>query len=271
MAIENGTYLAQLFDPQVVGDKIATDYGKFITVSNFFNTETNLVGNPGDTLTRNQYEYIGDANVLAEGEDDTPAKLATKQINVKVEKVSKQVILTDEAVLSGSDDPYGEATTQIAQAIAFKDDADAVKALQTTTLTATGTTLASAIVAGRKALKERGMKLTNYIFCNTADYFDMIADYAHWLPASEIAANLQLQGVLGQYFGVNVVTTDTVAIGKPILMLEGAGRKEMKRQFLAEQDRDLSNYSTLLAGSEHRVYYLYDAKGAVNLTVGTGA
>lgn len=255
------------FIPQVVGDKIATDYGKFITVSNFLDVDTNLVGTPGDTLTRFQYEYIGDADVLAEGADDTPVKLLSNPISVKVVKVSKQVQLTDELILAGAGDPYGEAATQIAQSIALKDDADAIAALKTTTLTGTGSTLAEAIVDGRKKLKERGMKLANYVFVNSGDYFDMLADNKNWIPASEIAANLVQKGVVGMYMGVNVIPTDTVEVGAPILMLQGALKKEMKRQFLAERDRDLSNYTWLLAGSEHRVLYLYDKTGAVKLTV----
>ncbi len=262
------TKTTDLFIPEVLGDKIATDYGKFITVSNFVDVSTTLVGRPGDTVTRYQFKYIGDADVLAEGEDDTPAKLESEPIPVKVVKVSKQVLITDEAILAGAGDPYGEAATQIAQAIALKDDADAIAALNTTELTGSGATLAEAIVDGRKKLKERGMKIANFAFVNSADYFDMLADNKNWIPASEIAAGLVQSGVVGQYMGVNVVPTDTVETGSPILMLQGALKKEMKRQFLAERDRDLTNYTWLLAGSEHRLMYLYDATGAVKLTVG---
>jgi len=258
---------ADNFIPQVVGDKIATDYGKFITVSNFVDTSTELVGVPGDTLTRFQYEYIGDAAVLAEATDDTPVALKSNPIPVTVVKVSKQVQLSDELILSGAGDPYGEAATQIAQAIALKDDADAIAALLTSTVTGTGTTLAEAIVDGRKKLGERGMKLQNYVFVNSADYFDMLADNKNWIPASEIAADLVQKGVVGMYMGVNVIPTDTVTAKAPILMLQGALKKEMKREFLAERDRDLANYTWLLAGSEHRVMYLYDKTGAVKLTV----
>ena len=261
------TMTTDLFIPQVVGDKIATDYGKFITVSNFVDTSTTLVGRPGDTVTRYQFAYIGDATVLAEGADDTPVKLESTPIPVKVVKVSKQVLITDEAILAGAGDPYGEAATQIAQAIALKDDADAIAALKTTQLTGTGATLAEAIVDGRKKLLERGMKKANYAFANSSDYFDMLADHKNWVPASEIAADMVLKGVVGQYMGVNIVPTDSVEAGSPILMLEGALKKEMKRDFLAERDRDLTNYTWLLAGSEHRLMYLYDATGAVKLTV----
>ena len=110
------TVKSGLFIPEVVGDQIATDYGKFITVSNFFNTKYDLVGKPGDTVKRNQFNYIGDAAVLAEAADDTPVALTSAPISVTIEKVSKQVQITDEAILSGADDPYAEAARQIAMA-----------------------------------------------------------------------------------------------------------------------------------------------------------
>lgn len=264
------TKKANLFIPQVVGDKIATDYGKFITVSNFADTSYDLVGRPGDTVTRNQYNYIGNAAVLAEGVDDTPVLLTSTPITATIVKVSKQVQLTDEAILSAADDPYGEAATQIAMAIALKDDADAITALGTTELTATGATTAAAIVAGRKRFGEAGMKVANYVFVHSADYFDMLADHANWVPASEIAADMVVRGVVGMYMGAYVIPTDSVTAKAPVLMMQGALRKEMKREFLAERDRDITNYTWILAGTEHRIYYLYNAGGAVKLTVGAG-
>lgn len=262
------TLKSGLFIPQVVGDKIATNYGRFITVSNFADVDTTLVARPGDTITRNQFAFIGAATVLAEGADDTPVALTSTPITKTVVKVSKQVQITDEAIMSAADDPYGEAAEQIAMAIAIKDDTDAIAELKTTTQTAgtAGGGLAAAIVAGRKVFGERGMKLNNYVFVHTSDYYDMLADHANWIPASELAADLVVRGVVGQYMGAYVVPTDTVTAASPVMMLEGALKKEMKRDFLAEQDRDLSNYTWLLAGSEHRVYWLMDATGAVKLS-----
>lgn len=49
------TTKANLFIPQVVADQIATDYGNAIVVSSYFETENNLVGKAGDTLTFPQY------------------------------------------------------------------------------------------------------------------------------------------------------------------------------------------------------------------------
>lgn len=265
------TKTTDLFIPEVVGQKIATDYGRFITVSNFATIDRTLVGRAGDTITRNQFQFIGAANVLAEGAPDTPVKLESAPVTKKIVKVSKQVEITDEAKLSGGDNPYGEGIEQIAMAIAIKDDADAITELMTTTQTATGTSLAKAIVAGMKVFGERGMKIPAICFANSADYYDMVADYANWIPASEIAADLVQAGVVGKYMGANIVPTDTVTAKAPVMMLKGALSKEMKRDFLAEKDRILNNgttsYADLLAGSELRVYWLNNVANAVKLTV----
>lgn len=265
------TKTTDLFIPQVVGKKIETDYGKFITVSKFAQVDRTLVGRPGDTITRNQFVFIGQANVLSEGSPDTPVKLESAPVTKKIVKVSKQVELTDEAIMAGGDNPYGEAIEQIAMAIALKDDADAITEIKTTTQTASGTSLATAIVAGMKVFGERGMKIPAIAFVNSSDYYDMVADNKNWIPASEISAELVQLGVVGKYMGANVVPTDSVTAGAPIMMLKGALSKEMKRDFLAEKDRILNNgttsYADLLAGSEHRVYWLNNVANAVKLTV----
>lgn len=265
------TQTGDLFIPQVVGQKIATDYGRFITVSNFATVDTTLVARPGDTITRNQFVFVGAANVLGEGVADTPVKLESAPITKKVCKVSKQIEITDEAILAGGDNPYGEAIEQIAMSIAIKDDADAITELMTTTQTATGNTLAKAIVAGMKVFGERGMKIPAIAFVNTSDYYDMVADYANWIPASEVAAELVQLGVVGKYMGANIVPTDTVNAKAPVMMLKGALSKEMKRNFLAENQRILNNgttsYAELLAGTEHRVYWLNNVANAVKVTV----
>lgn len=210
---------------------------------------------------------IGDAEVVAEGDDYTPAQLTASTVSVKVEKVGKQVSITDEALNSGYGNPYGEASTQIAHAVAIKDDKDAISCLLTSTRTATGATLDGAILAGMKVLGE--MALTNdvYCFCNTAEYYDMIGTKS-FIPASQMLAEKVTKGVVGEYLGVKVIPTDTVTANAPILMVRGAGKKVNKASFTAEQDRDLSNHTYLLDGTEHRVMYLYNASKVVKLTIG---
>ena len=103
----------------------------------------------------------------------------------------------------------------------------------------------------------------------------MVADHDNWIPASEISAKLVQQGVVGKYFSCNVVPTDSVETGSPILFVEGALSKEMKKSFEAENKRLLNDviegtavsYGELLAGYEHRVYWANDLTKIVKLTV----
>lgn len=266
MAVEY-TLNSDNFVPEVVGDLIATDYNKYITVSNFIDVDTTLVGQPGDTLTLDQYNYIGDAEVLAESAIGSASKLTSGKITKTVVKVAKGVVLTDEVVNSVFGDPYGEAVKQIAQSIAFKDDADVITELATATQTATGTSLAKSIVAGLKVYGERALRNDVITFCNTSDYYDMIADYQNWIPASEISADLVQKGAVGRYFGATVVPTDTVTAKSPYLYITHSAKKVMKANFLAERERELTNFTWLLAGSEHRAQFLVVPKGVVKLTV----
>lgn len=261
------TMKANLFIPQVVADQIATDYGNAIVVSSYFDQDNTLVGRAGDTLTFPQFQYIGDASVIAEGGPITPAQLTCGTVTKSVVKVVKQVELTDEALNSGYGNPRGEATTQIGKAIALKDDKDAITELLTANQTAKDTTLDGAIVKGLKVLGEKALQNTVYCFVNTSNYYDMIGAKT-WVPASEMVASMVTRGVAGQYMGVTVIPTDTVAVDAPILMIPGAGRKINKASFEFEYDRDLSNHTHLLDGSEHRVMYLYDESKVVKLAIG---
>ena len=78
--------------------------------------------------------YIGDADIVAEGEAVTIEKMTTSTRKATVKKAMKGIGLTDEAVLSGYGNPVGEANTQLAQAIAAKVDNDCMDALQTASL-----------------------------------------------------------------------------------------------------------------------------------------
>ena len=66
----NGTYLANLFNPQVVGDRIEKklfDYIRFAPLARVYN---NLVGRPGSTVTLPYYNSIGAATAVCEGRSD---------------------------------------------------------------------------------------------------------------------------------------------------------------------------------------------------------
>ena len=113
-----GTYLANLFDPQVIGDRINQKLFDLIRFAPLADVHNNLVGRPGSTITLPYYNSIGVAQLIPEGTDIPISQLTESTKEVTIAKYGKGVQITDEAVLSAYGDPIGEAVDQIAKAIA---------------------------------------------------------------------------------------------------------------------------------------------------------
>lgn len=123
------TKMENMINPQVMADMISGKIEKKIVVTPFAKVDTTLEGQAGDTVTVPAFNYIGDAEDTAEGATVTATQLTASSTTFAIKKAMKAVSLTDEAVLSGYGNPVGEATTQLAKAIASKVDADAMDVL----------------------------------------------------------------------------------------------------------------------------------------------
>lgn len=128
------TKVTDLINPEVMADMISAKLPNKIVVLPFAKIDTTLVGRPGDTITIPKYKYIGDAEDVAEGVKCETVKLEADTTTATVKKAMKAVDITDEALLSGYGNPSGEATNQLANAIASKVDNDAMDALFDATL-----------------------------------------------------------------------------------------------------------------------------------------
>ena len=62
------TKIADLIDPEVMGDMVSARIPKKLRVAPFAKVDDTLAGVPGDTITVPAYAYIGDADIVAEGE-----------------------------------------------------------------------------------------------------------------------------------------------------------------------------------------------------------
>lgn len=126
---ENLTKLEHLIDPEVMAPMISAKLGASIVATPFAKIDDTLQGQSGSTITVPKYEYIGDAEDVAEGVEQGESILSATSKEYKVKKAVKDVILTDEAVLSGYGNPVGEANNQLGMAIANKVDNDVVNEL----------------------------------------------------------------------------------------------------------------------------------------------
>lgn len=266
----NATKLANLFNPQVVGDLIDKKLVDAIRFSPLATVDTTLAGRPGSKLTLPSYAYIGDAEVVAEGADIPVAQLTQSTVEVEIHKIGKGVQITDEAVLSGYGNPDEEAVDQLLTSLASQADKEMLAVLEGigSEMTHTGAAVLSADDVA-DALVKFGEDIDGekVLLCNAEDY-NAIRKANDWVPASEIAANMVIRGSVGMVHGCQVVISNKLA-GKPAFIVKpGALRLILKRDTLVETDRDIVNKSTVITADKHSVAYLYDASKAIKITRG---
>ena len=273
------TLLANMVNPQVMADMVEQKYVDLMKFAPLATIDTTLEGRPGNTITLPNFTYIGDAATLNENTNLTLNVLATSTTNVTIHKIAKGVEITDEAVLSGYGDPYGEAVDQIALAIASQLDNEVLNILHSITgdmaaSTANNTTLptASYIVSALELFGEDIEDGPTVALVSPAVYTAMRTTVGAntWIPASEIAAGIAVRGVVGEFQGCQVMVSNKLkstgaGAGDIYLVKPGALRIFLKRDTLIEYDRDIIKFTNVITASKHFAAYLYNAAKAVRI------
>ena len=266
------TKIAQLVNPEVMADMVSAKLPKMIKFTPLAYVERELVGQPGNTLTVPKWEYSGDAKDIEEGVAIETDQLTTKKSTMTIKKAGKGIELTDEAVLSGLGDPIGQATHQIALAIANKVDNDLVVEAKKATqyvddAPVTGDALDKALAVFADEEDARYVALIN-----PEDAIALRKDTVkEWVRGSEIGANIVVSGTFGETHGVQIVRSKKVEKGKGFLVKVsavdtdtddvakyGAFVINLKRDVAIETDRDILKKTTVITGDEHYGVYLYD-------------
>lgn len=256
-----GTYLGDLFNPQVVGDRIDKKLFNLIRFAPLARQYDTLVGRPGNTVTLPYYNSIGVATEVAEGHDIPISQLTQDEATVTITKYGKGVQITDEAVLSGYGDPIGEAVDQIAQAIAQAVD-NCMLAVMGTGASASMTTDAAAFTADglASALTLFGEDIDGekVLLVSPAAY-EVIRKATGWIAGTDVAANLVIRGTVGMIYGCQVVVSNKLtAANAAYIVKPGALAIYTKRSTMVETDRDIINKSTVITADRHFAVYLLD-------------
>ena len=263
------TYLSNLVDPEVMGnliDKKLVDYMKFAPLAT---VDTTLQGRAGDTISLPYYRYVGDAATLAEAATLTPAQLSASTVSVQIHKIAKGVQITDEAILSAYGSPVDEIAKQLALAIASQEDNEVLGTLAnigaSMTHTTSGNPTDTDIIA---ALEKFGEDIdgTKAVLVSPAVYTAMRSNVNSWIPASELAADIKIKGVVGEYQGCQVMVTNKLTTSKNIYIVKpDALRIFIKRGTVVEADRNILNFTNVFTASKHFATYLYDASKAIKI------
>lgn len=268
VSTSTGTYLTNLFNPQVVADLINSKLIDNLVFAPLARIDTTLEGRAGNTVTLPYYSYIGAAEVVNEGEDIPITQLTQSTKQVTVVKIGKALQITDEALLSGYGDPAGEAVDQAAKAIADKVEkmllADMNEHAEKVYLPTANLTPADIPLA----LAEFGEDADGdkVLICSPEFYATLLGE--NWVPASEIAAEIKVRGALGMAYGCQVIVSNRVKNNNFFIIKRDALAIFMKRDTMVEIDRDILNQSNVFAASKLFAPYLLNPNNLIKIVNG---
>ena len=266
------TRLANLVNPQVMAGLVQKKLINNLVFGAVADTDTNLVGTPGNTLLFPSFNYIGTAEVYGEGSTISVSRLTASTVSATVQKWCVGASITDEAALSGYGDPLNEATNQIA--LSLRDAVDNAMLATLNSDISSAMTYETASTATDPAATDINLALELFgedvdgvkvAFVSPAIY-TQLRTATGWLPASEIAASIVVRGAVGEAYGCQIVVTNKLTVPKNIYIVKpGALRLILKKDVEIEADRDILKKETVITGAIHGVTYLYDASKAIKI------
>lgn len=264
------TTLEQMIDPEVMGEMILAQLPKAIKFGAIAPIDDTLSGRPGDTVTVPRWKYIGDAQDVAEGAAINYAQMTNSTDTFTVKKAAKGVKLTDEAILSGYGDPVGEATRQIAMAIASKLDNDTLAAATKSRLTLASAdftkldfidTIEAAFIDDTSDNNFEGddANAQGVIYMNPKDVNKVRKAAAQdWDRATALGDSILSTGVFGGVLGWQFIRSRKVPVGSAIVAKPGAMKTYLKRAVQSETGRDMDAKSTKFNADMHYGVAIYD-------------
>jgi N4-gp56 family major capsid protein len=261
------TKLNNLINPEVMADMISAKIDNAIVVTSFAKVDTTLEGQPGSTITVPRYNYIGDADDVAEGEEIVDTELTATAVEYTVKKAAKGVTLTDEAVLSSYGNPVGETTSQLAMSIRGKVEGDCIsELLESSNTYPAGGEISYAGVVGAIDLFNEEMNSEKVMFINPKQVSTLRLD-PNFTSADKYDNNVIMSGEIGMIANTRVVPSrrvkDTGGTYKcPIVKVETDERTEddipaitiyTKRDTNVETERNTHNKTTFISADKHYV------------------
>ena len=259
------TKLSNMINPEVLASMVDGELEFALKFTNLATVDNTLVGRPGNTVSLPAYKMIGEAVDVAEGEAIPVEALATEMENVTVKKAGKGVRITDEAILSGYGDPLGQASKQLAKAIAAKVDTDVMACLEGIGEEMTINKALSAEVVSEALVKfGEDLEGQKVLLVSPAQLHTLKQDPT-WLSVQELGKEALVEGAIGQIHGCDVVisnrVTNTNYIVKP-----GAVAIYLKKDTSLETERIPSIRATELTIDKHYTVHLADETKAIKIT-----
>ncbi|WZP35031.1 major head protein [Enterococcus phage vB_Efs10_KEN05] len=254
------TKIADLINPEVIGAFLHQKMLDNLVLAPFAEIDRTLQGRPGDTLTLPQWNFIGLAEDLAEGQELQSVKLTAEDRKATVKKVAKSVTLTDEAVLNAYVRPVDETVRQLAMAIAGKIDNDLFAAMRALTPSDVEMTDSYEWVIDAQVAFGEEFDEETYLFISPKRRASILKskDFIHIQQGVSV-----IKGHLGEIYGMNIVVSNKVSDNEAFVLKRGALTLLMKRDYMVEEVREGMKRQTNITADQHYVAFVKDAKRAI--------
>lgn len=198
------TQMNDMINPEVMGAMIGAKIEALAKITPYAKVDTTLVGVPGDTKTVPSWNYIGDAEDVAEGAEVGLSQLTAASTTFTIKKAMKAVGITQEAVNSGLGNPIGQAETQLAKSIVGKVDNDVLDAAYTSGNTYDGdvaTVIGYApIVRAVAKFEDEEDGIEKVMFIHPNQETDLLLD-SNFLSADKFEGGVAVRGSIGKIAG----------------------------------------------------------------------
>lgn len=226
------TTMSNMINPQVMGDMINAKIEALAKMTPYAKVDTTLVGVPGDTKTVPSWNYIGDAEDVAEGAEVGLTTMTASTATFTIKKAMKAVGITQEAINSGLGDPVGQAETQLAKSIVGKVDDDVMDAAYTaTTVVGAGTSVIGydGLVDAITKFEDEEDGIDKVCFIHPKQEATLLKD-PDFLSADKFEAGVAVNGAIGK--------------------VAGAWIKKSKKVLLVSYEKDNTNGTITIVSDE---------------------
>ncbi len=198
------TKMTNMINPEVMGDMINAKIEAQLKITPYAKVDTTLQGVAGDTKTVPSWNYIGDAEDIAEGEEVSLSTMTATSTQFTIKKAMKAVGITQEAINSGLGDPVGQAESQLAKSIAGKVDNDVLAAAYEGTMVVAPTTLATiaynGVVDAVTKFEDEEDGIEKVMFIHPTQETALLKDTS-FLSADKFTGGVAVNGAIGKIAG----------------------------------------------------------------------
>lgn len=221
------TMMQQMINPEVMGDMISAKIEALAKLTPYAKVDTSLQGVPGDTKTVPSWNYIGDAEDVAEGEEVSLTQMTASSTTFTIKNAMKAVGITQKAINSGLGNPVGQAEHQLAKSIIGKVDNDVLAAaLTATNVSGDGSAIIGyeGIVAAVTKFEDEEDGIEKVMFISPKQEAQLLVD-PMFLSADTFQSGVAVNGAIGKIAGCwikksNKIKADGGIFTNPIIKLE---------------------------------------------------